>query len=194
MGCALEPRDLIVLLSLKWRKVAGRKHISEFLGIGEGSIRSALARLSNAGLAEKHGRAGFKLTVDGSSYVEACLRSCGIRRLEPRPGLVEVLGCGRTCAVAEVEAFPCDRVTAMRDAAVMAGACGALFVGKGRRLVGTDLTMDLPYLSEGSLYVAACGDTLYHAVNGIVTVMCVKRPCTDVGRGRPTGGRVGGPS
>lgn len=184
MGCALEPRDLIVLLSLKWRKVAGRKHISEFLGIGEGSIRSTLARLSGAGLAEKHGRAGFRLTVDGSAYVETCLQSCGIRRLELYPGLVETLGCGRTCVVAEVDSFPCDKVTAMRDAVVMAGACGALFVGKGRRLLGTDLVMDLPYLSEDSLYVAACGDALYHTIHGIIAIMCFRRPCIDAGKGR----------
>ena len=65
----------------------------------------------------------------------------------------------------------------MRDAAVMAGACGALLIGKGKRLLGTDLSMDLPYISEDSLYVAACGDTLYRAVNGIVELMCSGHAC-----------------
>jgi len=60
---------LLYALSLLGERRIGRKNLSEELRVGEGTVRTIISRLSNAGLIEVS-RPGISLSPDGISFLE----------------------------------------------------------------------------------------------------------------------------
>jgi len=117
--------DLEVLLYLYLsRGYAGRAKLAEELGVGEGTIRGVLNRLSWLGLVER-ARAGVRLSRKGVAVVEEFLGGKLVSKVYLET-VRELEGGLALVAVASYFRNPGTTVLKIRDAAVRGGAAGAV--------------------------------------------------------------------
>lgn len=171
----MDLRYLKILLFLAMtRSLAGRRYLSNKLGLGEGVVR----RLLEAGRRLNHisvNRAGVKITEEGIKYLADVLSACGLRPLAYTNKFAEKL-CGQICVALALGA-PVRNVVKFRDEVVRRGGCGAVVASlkEGSIYIPLadmrleDLDAELAsalkkLLKEGDTLVIACGDNFGEAL------------------------------
>uniref|UniRef100_A0A7C4FDJ0 GntR family transcriptional regulator n=1 Tax=Thermofilum pendens TaxID=2269 RepID=A0A7C4FDJ0_THEPE len=102
----------------------GRAKLAEELGVGEGTVRGVLSRLSDLGLVER-ARAGARLSKRGVVLVEELLGERHVSKVSLEP-VEELEGGLAVVAVVGYCRNPGAAVLKIRDAAVRGGAAGAV--------------------------------------------------------------------
>ncbi|MGC9117535.1 MAG: DUF4443 domain-containing protein [Thermoproteus sp.] len=181
----MDIRYLKILSFLAMTKsFAGRRYLSQKLGLGEGVIR----RLLDIGKENSHilvNRAGVRITEGGLDYLTQTFAKCGIKPLIYTNRFGEKL-CGQICVAFSLNR-PVDNIVKFRDEVIRRGGCGAIIAYlKGgsiyiplaeRRL--EDLDSDLAsalrtLLKEGDTLIVSCGDNFGQAMAPL-DVVCVMK-------------------
>ncbi len=142
---------LMCLYIISEKQPIGRKKLSAELGIGEGSARSLLAKLKNAGLLEIS-KKGLRLSEQGEEF----LKRLKIIMSPPKRVDVRSIAVGRS-SVAILVRGAANKVSngmRVRDAAVKLGAAGAttlVFVEGKLRIPGVSQNVKIDYPEEAGL-------------------------------------------
>jgi len=168
------------------RSFAGRRYLSQKLGLGEGVTR----RLLDIGKENNHisvNRAGVRITEDGVGYLAQVLAGCGIKPVMYTARFSEKL-CGQIC-VAFLFDGPVGNIVRFRDEIVRRGGCGAVIAHLREGFIYIpladmrleDLDNDLAsalksLMGERHTLIISCGDNLGQAMAPLDVVCVMNQP------------------
>lgn len=153
----------------------GRKTLVKILGVGEGSVRTILKKLSQDDLIDSE-KVGHTLSASGKRRVDSILRKMSLPK---KVELSELLGIPAQSAVVVYNAA--DRMmsaVALRDIALKAGADGALILArKNGKLTypGDSMKKMVPKpievnCKDGDIVVIGFAKTMENAEDGAISV------------------------
>ena len=166
--------DILLTLKVLEQEQIGRKNLSKFLGLGEATVRTLFRKLESENLITST-RQGQKITEKGKQYLET---APSFTLPKPVEGRDLTLSHYNTASLICNAAHTVRNGIEFRDAAIIAGACGAttLMFSRGK-LHFPDNTPLNPEtasyfirefsFSENSILIIATADTAEKALRGL---------------------------
>lgn len=153
----------------------GRKRLVRRLGVGEGSVRTILKKLSSEGLISSS-KGGHALSAEGKRKVASILDKIGTPTEVKLPQLKDKRG--QTAVVVYKAAGGLSSVVGLRDIALKAGADGALILAcEGGRLAypgdvmgGRVPDVDGIDFGDGDVVVVGFAETMEKAEDGALSI------------------------